>query len=304
MKETLHAAAVVGTLCLVSALALQGAMIRRSEPSSRYSFVLQLTMLVTIIIFLPTLLFAAHARLRQELGCNIALNIWGVVCSGLTLGVTLTRLRVPVRTLVVGGGIGTSLAVLGVIALGIAHPADVGCIDRSDVDNFSLFWWVIVVVHLIAMLGAGLSCLADLRPWPQPTVAATITLLASGFLCSTGYWVLTAIGLTAHQLDEQRIADSVAFPLMVVCFAGSAWIPVGEWALWWIRQTRRWREQWQLLLRVSSSRAAGPPAHLLARRWDRPDVVAHLLTIELVDRGWAGVGPGAHRDQRDHERSE
>ncbi|MBF6328473.1 hypothetical protein [Nocardia transvalensis] len=231
MQSAVVSATVVSAVLLWIGIVIQ-LVVRRGEPHREVLFATAAYALVATL-FLPPVAVRVAELIGSDRPCNVFLNVWNVVTSGLMIfAVAAPR---GVRSAASAAAVGIVVA-SGVWWMAVTFvPSPAGCVTSLDVPATSVYWWVLISWHLIAHATVLVAVFRDLSMVPSTARWERIGVwwYVVGFSASGAYW-LTLVGVL---VTERRypvlttVANGGWFPATVMTLTGAVWWIVGGRAM-------------------------------------------------------------------------
>lgn len=161
-------------------------MLRQREFRNMYFSVVALGLSVTLY-YQPIALFLADL-FGSARPCNIGMNLWGVLTSGVVAALVARELW-PRAVRVVYGLTAVGLLVVAVMGQTISQGS-IGCATSLNLPWWDPYWWVLCTVWIASMSCAVLLCARSIQAASGlPALTATMYCFLIGFASSLLFWV-------------------------------------------------------------------------------------------------------------------
>lgn len=161
-------------------------VLRQREFRSMYFSVVALGLSVTLY-YRPIAEFLAEL-FGSARPCNIGMNLWGILTSGVVATLVARELW-PRAVKLVYGLTAAALAVAAVIGQTVSQGS-IGCATALDLPWWDPYWWLLCAVWVSSMACAVLLCVRSIGAAAGiPALAATMACFLVGFASSLLFWV-------------------------------------------------------------------------------------------------------------------
>ncbi len=161
-------------------------MLRQKEFRSMYFSVVTLGLSVTLY-YQPIALLLAEL-FGSAKPCNIGMNLWGVLTSGVVAALVARELR-PDAVKLVYGLTAAGLAVIAVMGQTVSHGS-IGCATNLNLPWWDVYWWVLCTAWASSMAWAVFLCVKSIQAASRiPALTATMYCFLIGFASSLLFWV-------------------------------------------------------------------------------------------------------------------
>ncbi|MFI5783560.1 hypothetical protein [Nocardia sp. NPDC051570] len=292
MQSAIVSATEVSAILLWVGLVAQ-LVVRRGEPHREVLFATAAYALVATL-FLPPVAVRAAELLGSERPCNIFLNVWNVITSGLMIVAVVaprgwrSAASAACVTVAVAAGVWW-MAVTFV-------PSPAGCVTSLDVPATSVFWWLLICWHLLAH---GVVLVAVFRDLAMVAAAARwarigVWWYVVGYTFSGTYWLTLVVVLVTERRFPVLtvVANSGWYPLTVMTLTGAVWWPVGAWIVFYGRAVIEFRRAWRGLAARGWSRAERQQFWVQSLRgwYLSPAKASYRVRVAEADHAISSVG--------------
>lgn len=161
-------------------------VLRQKEFRSMYFSVVALGLSVTLY-YRPLAEFLAEL-FGSARPCNIGMNLWGILTSGVVAALVARELW-PRAVKLVYGLTAAALVVVAVIGQTVSQGS-IGCATALDLPWWDPYWWLLCAAWISAMACAVLLCVRSIRAAAGiAALTATMICFLIGFASSLLFWI-------------------------------------------------------------------------------------------------------------------